>query len=90
LEKSNNVFIGKKPLNNLNTYMTFIRGIYNNVILKNREQSIIRTVDVLAFFRKEIWPNAKICDTQLGTKSIDSDNRISNVSINEFTLRQKT
>jgi DNA-binding protein len=82
MERSNNVFIGRKPvLNYVLACMTLFKSGHEVVIVKARGRSISRAVDVVEVLRSRFMPNAEVTDIQIGTESLESDDRgPSNVS----------
>ena len=82
MERSNNVFIGRKPvLNYVLACMTLFKSGHEEVVVKARGRSISRAVDVVEVLRSRFMPNAEVTDIQIGTESVDSDERgPSNVS----------
>ena len=82
MERSNTVFIGRKPvLNYVLACMTLFKSGHEEVVVKARGRSISRAVDVVEVLRSRFMPNAEVTDIQIGTESVDSDDRgPSNVS----------
>jgi DNA-binding protein len=82
MERSNTVFIGRKPvLNYVLACMTLFKSGHEEVIVKARGRSISRAVDVVEVLRSRFMPNAEVTDIQIGTESVESDDRgPSNVS----------
>ena len=82
MERSNNVFIGRKPvLNYVLACMTLFKSGHEEVVVKARGRSISRAVDVVEVLRSRFMPNAEVTDIQIGTESVNSDDRgPSNVS----------
>lgn len=80
MEKSNTVLNGKKPNSNVHAYMKFIKGIYNEVIIKARDRSIDHTVDVVEVLRKKLCLMLEFPIKKIGIESIKRDIRTSNVS----------
>jgi DNA-binding protein len=82
MERSNNVFIGRKPvLNYVLACMTLFKSGHEEVVVKARGRNISRAVDVVEVLRSRFMPNAEVTDIQIGTESVNSDDRgPSNVS----------
>ena len=82
MERSNTVFIGRKPvLNYVLACMTLFKSGHEVIVVKARGRSISRAVDVVEVLRSRFMPNAEVTDIQIGTESVESDERgPSNVS----------
>lgn len=82
MERSNTVFIGKKPvLNYVLACMTLFKSGHEEVVIKARGRSISRAVDTVEVLRSRFMPNVEVLDIQIGTESLESDDRgPSNVS----------
>ena len=82
MERSNTVFIGRKPvLNYVLACMTLFKSGHEEIVVKARGRSISRAVDVVEVLRSRFLPNAEVTDIQIGTESVESDERgPSNVS----------
>jgi DNA-binding protein len=82
MEKSNTVFIGRKPvLNYVLACMTLFKSGHEEIIVKARGRSINRAVDVVEVLKNRFMPNAKVVDIQIGTEQIESEERgSSNIS----------
>ncbi len=61
MERSNTVFIGRKPvLNYVLACMTLFKSGHEDVIIKARGQSISRAVDVVEVLKSRFMPNANV------------------------------
>lgn len=82
MERSNNVFIGRKQvLNYVLACMTLFKSGHEEIVVKARGRSISRAVDVVEVLRSRFMSNAEVVDIQIGTESLESDDRgPSNVS----------
>jgi DNA-binding protein len=82
MERSNTVFIGRKPvLNYVLACMTLFKSGHGEIIVKARGRSISRAVDVVEVLRNRFMPNAEVVKIEIGTDQIDTDDRgSSNVS----------
>jgi DNA-binding protein len=76
MERSNTVFIGKKPvLNYVLACMTLFKSGHEEVVIKARGRSISRAVDSVEVLRSRFMPNVEVLDIQIGTESLESDDR---------------
>ena len=82
MERSNTVFIGRKPvLNYVLACMTLFKSGHGEIIVKARGRSISRAVDVVEVLRNRFMPNAEVVNIEIGTDRIETDDRgPSNVS----------
>jgi DNA-binding protein len=82
MERSNIVFIGRKPvLNYVLACMTLFKSGHEEIIVKARGRSISRAVDVVEVLKNRFMPNAQVVDIQIGTEQIESEERgSSNIS----------
>jgi DNA-binding protein len=82
MERSNTVFIGRKPvLNYVLACMTLFKSGHEEIIVKARGRSISRAVDVVEVLKNRFMPNAQVVDIQIGTEQIESEERgSSNIS----------
>lgn len=82
MERSNTVYIGRKPvLNYVLACMTLFKSGHEEVIVKARGRSISRAVDVVEVLRNRFMPKAEVVKIEIGTDRIESDERgSSNVS----------
>jgi DNA-binding protein len=89
MERSNTVFIGRKPvLNYVLACMTLFKSGHGEVIIKARGRSISRAVDVVEVLRNRFMPNAEISDIKIGTENVKSEDRgPSNVSTIDITVK---
>jgi DNA-binding protein len=89
MERSNTVFIGRKPvLNYVLACMTLFKSGHEEVSIKARGRSISRAVDVVEVLKNRFMPNAKVADIQIGTESVESDERgPSNISTIDITVK---
>jgi DNA-binding protein len=89
MERSNTVFIGRKPiLNYVLACMTLFKSGHEDVIIKARGQSISRAVDVVEVLKSRFMPNANVTDIKIGTESMISEDRgPSNVSTIDITVK---
>jgi DNA-binding protein len=76
MERSNTVFIGKKPvLNYVLACMTLFKSGHEEIVIKARGRSISRAVDSVEVLRSRFMPNVEVLDIQIGTESLESDDR---------------
>jgi archaea-specific DNA-binding protein len=76
MERSNTVFIGKKPvLNYVLACMTLFKSGHEEVVIKARGRSISRAVDTVEVLRSRFMPNVEVLDIQIGTESLESEDR---------------
>jgi DNA-binding protein len=82
MERSNTVFIGRKPvLNYVLACMTLFKSGHEEIIVKARGQSISRAVDVVEVLRNRFMQNAEVVKIEISTEQLQSEERgISNVS----------
>ncbi len=82
MERSNTVFIGRKPvLNYVLACMTLFKSGHGEIVVKARGRSISRAVDVVEVLRNRFMPNAEVVKIEIGTDRIETDDRgPSNVS----------
>ncbi len=82
MERSNTVFIGRKPvLNYVLACMTLFKSGHGEIVVKARGRSISRAVDVVEVLRNRFMPNAEVVKIEIGTDQIETDDRgPSNVS----------
>jgi len=82
MERSNTVYIGRKPvLNYVLACMTLFKSGHEEIIVKARGRSISRAVDVVEVLRNRFMPNAEVSKIEIGTDKIETDDRgPSNVS----------
>ena len=89
MERSNTVFIGRKPvLNYVLACMTLFKSGHEEISLKARGRSISRAVDVVEVLKNRFMPNAEVADIQIGTERLESEDRgPSNVSTIDITVK---
>jgi DNA-binding protein len=89
MERSNTVFIGRKPvLNYVLACMTLFKSGNEDVIIKARGRSISRAVDVVEVLKSRFMPNAKVTDIKIGTENLENEDRgPSNVSTIDITVK---
>lgn len=76
MERSNIVYIGRKPvLNYVLACMTLFNSGHEEIIVKARGRSISRAVDVTEVLRHRFMPNSEVVDIQIGTEVLDSEDR---------------
>lgn len=76
MERSNIVYIGRKPvLNYVLACMTLFNSGHEEIIVKARGRSISRAVDVIEVLRHRFMPNSEVVDIQIGTEVLDSEDR---------------
>jgi DNA-binding protein len=91
VERSNTVFIGRKPvLNYVLACMTLFKSGQEQVLVKARGQSISRAVDAVEVLRNRFMPNVNVTEISIGTEVLQSEERDqpSNVSTIEIVLTQ--
>ena len=89
MERSNTVFIGRKPiLNYVLACMTLFKSGHEEVVIKARGRSISRAVDAVEVLRSRFMPNVEVTDIQIGTESLENDDRgPSNVSTIDIYIK---
>ena len=89
MDRSNTVFIGRKPvLNYVLACMTLFKSGHNDVIIKARGRSISRAVDVVEVLKNRFMPNAKVSDIKIGTETVEGEDRgPSNISTIDITVK---
>ena len=89
MERSNTVFIGRKPvLNYVLACMTLFKSGHEEIIIKARGRSISRAVDVVEVLKNRFMPNAEVADIQIGTESLENEDRgPSNISTIDITVK---
>jgi DNA-binding protein len=76
MERSNTVFIGRKPvLNYVLACMTLFKSGHGEIAVKARGRSISRAVDVVEVLRNRFIPNAEVVKIEIGTDRIETDDR---------------
>ena len=88
MDRSNTVFIGRKPvLNYVLACMTLFKSGHEIVAVRARG-SISRAVDTVEVLRSRFMPNIEVTDIQIGTESLESDDRgPSNVSTIDIYIK---
>ena len=90
MEKSNIVFIGKKPVNNyVLACMTLIKSGHNEVVIKARGRNISHAVNVVEVLRNRYLPDAEVADIKIGTESIKGGDGPTNVSTIDIHVKAK-
>jgi DNA-binding protein len=89
MERSNIVYIGRKPvLNYVLACMTSFKSGHKNIIIKARGRSISRAVDVVEVLKNRFMPNAEVSDIMIGTENLESEDRGPyNVSTIDITVK---
>ncbi len=89
MERSNTVFIGRKPvLNYVLACMTLFKSGHEEIIIKARGQSISRAVDVVEVLKNRFMPKAEVIDIQINTETLENEDRgPSNVSTIDITVK---
>ena len=89
MDRSNTVFIGRKPvLNYVLACMTLFKSGHEDVIIKARGRSISRAVDVVEVLKNRFMPNAKVTDIKIGTETVEGEDRgPSNISTIDITVK---
>jgi len=76
MERSNTVFIGRKPvLNYVLACMTLFKSGHEEIIVKARGQSISRAVDVVEVLKNRFMPNAEVVKIEISTEQVQSEER---------------
>ena len=76
MERSNTVFIGRKPvLNYVLACMTLFKSGHGEIIVKARGQSISRAVDVVEVLKNRFMPNAEVVKIEISTEQVQSEER---------------
>ncbi len=90
MERSNTVYIGRKPVNNyVLACMTLFKGGHEEVLVKARGRSISHAVDVVEVLRNRFMPDVDVADIIIGTDQLTSPDRDrpSNVSTIEIKVK---
>jgi archaea-specific DNA-binding protein len=89
MERSNTVFIGRKPvLNYVLACMTLFKSGHEEIIVKARGQSISRAVDAVEVLKNRFMPNAEVVKIEISTEQVQSEERgSSNVSAIDIHVR---
>lgn len=88
MERSNTVFIGRKPvLNYVLACMTLFKSGHEDIIIKARGRSISRAVDVVEVLKNRFMPNAEVADIKIGTENFENEEGNSNISTIDITVK---
>ena len=89
MDRSNTVFVGRKPvLNYVLACMTLFKSGHEVVAVRARGRSISRAVDAVEVLRSRFMPKLEVIDIQIGTESLESDDRgPSNVSTIDIHIK---
>jgi len=90
MERSNTVFVGRKPvLNYVLACMTLFKSGQETILVKARGQSISTAVDAVEVLKNRFMPSVKVEEIKIGTEQIQSEERStpSNVSTIEIALK---
>ncbi|MCB2171641.1 DNA-binding protein Alba [archaeon] len=89
MDRSNTVFIGRKPvLNYVLACMTLFKSGHEEVSIKARGRSISRAVDVVEVLKNRFMADAQVSDIKIGTETVESDDRgPSNISTIDITVK---
>ncbi len=89
MDRSNTVFIGRKPvLNYVLACMTLFKSGNEIVVIRARGRSISRAVDAVEVLRNRFMPKIEVTDIQIGTERLESDDRgPSNVSTIDIYIK---
>ena len=89
MDRSNTVFIGRKPvLNYALACMTLFKSGHEEVSIKARGRSISRAVDVVEVLKNRFMADAQVSDIKIGTETVESDDRgPSNISTIDITVK---
>jgi DNA-binding protein len=89
MERSNTVFIGRKPvLNYVLACMTLFKSGHEDIIIKARGRSISRAVDVVEVLRNRFMPKAEVTNIEIGTETVeDIDRGTSNISTIDIQVK---
>jgi len=89
MDRSNTVFIGRKPvLNYVLACMTLFKSGYEEISIKARGRSISRAVDAVEVLKNRFMADAEVSDIKIGTETVESDDRgPSNISTIDITVK---
>ena len=89
MDRSNTVFIGRKPvLNYVLACMTLFKSGHEIVVVSARGRIINRAVDTVEVLRSRFMSNIEVTDIQLGTERLESEDRgPSNVSTIDIYIK---
>ena len=89
MERTNTVFVGRKPtLNYVPACMTLFKSGQEDVKVKARGRAISRAVDAVEVLRNRYMPDLQVSNITIGTEYLESEqtNQTSNVSTIEILL----
>ena len=76
MERTNTVFIGKKPvLNYVLACMTLFKSGHEEIVIKARGRSISRAVDVVEVLKNRFLSKAEVSDIKIGTEELEEIGR---------------
>jgi DNA-binding protein len=89
MERSNTVFIGRKPvLNYVLACMTLFKSGHSEISVKARGRSISRAVDVVEVLKNRFMPKSEVVNIKIDTEQLESDDRgPSNVSTIDIIVK---
>jgi len=88
MERTNTVFIGKKPvLNYVLACMTLFKSGHEEIVIKARGRSISRAVDVVEVLKNRFLSKAEVSDIKIGTEELEGDNGPTNVSTIDIIVK---
>lgn len=90
MERSNTVFVGRKPtLNYVLACMTLFKGGQEEVRIKARGRAISRAVDVVEVLKNRFMPDVNVADISIGTEHLENreGEGTSNVSTIEIIVK---
>ena len=89
MDRSNTVFIGRKPvLNYVLACMTLFNSGHEDIVIKARGRSISRAVDVVEVLKNKFLSEAKVSDIEIGTEILEGEKSgPSNVSTIDITVK---
>ncbi|MFW6109336.1 MAG: DNA-binding protein Alba [archaeon] len=88
MERTNTVFIGKKPvLNYVLACMTLFKSGHEEVVIKARGRSISRAVDVVEVLKNRFLSKAEVSNIKIGTDELEGDNGPTNVSTIDIIVK---
>jgi DNA-binding protein len=89
MERSNTVFIGRKPvLNYVLACMTLFKSGHEDISIKARGRSISRAVDVVDVLKNRFMPKTEVTNIEIGTETVeDIDRGTSNISTIDIRVK---
>jgi archaea-specific DNA-binding protein len=88
MERTNTVFIGKKPvLNYVLACMTLFKSGHEGIVIKARGRSISRAVDVVEVLKNRFLSKAEVSNIKIGTDELEGDNGPTNVSTIDIIVK---